>query len=64
MICPKRYLICNIADTPPLCDYYLGEGAMKIFRPTESPTTANCGVFKINSEDIKCNENLNEYRKH
>jgi precorrin-2 dehydrogenase/sirohydrochlorin ferrochelatase len=25
MIClEKRYLICNIADTPPLCDYYLG----------------------------------------
>jgi precorrin-2 dehydrogenase/sirohydrochlorin ferrochelatase len=25
MICEKRYLICNIADTPPLCDYYLAE---------------------------------------
>jgi precorrin-2 dehydrogenase/sirohydrochlorin ferrochelatase len=22
-LCRKRYLICN-ADTPPLCDYYLG----------------------------------------
>jgi precorrin-2 dehydrogenase/sirohydrochlorin ferrochelatase len=25
MICPEKILICNIADTPPLCDYYLGE---------------------------------------
>jgi precorrin-2 dehydrogenase/sirohydrochlorin ferrochelatase len=23
-LCRDRYLICNIADTPELCDYYLG----------------------------------------
>jgi siroheme synthase (precorrin-2 oxidase/ferrochelatase) len=23
-LCRKRYLICNIADTPPLCDYLGG----------------------------------------
>jgi precorrin-2 dehydrogenase/sirohydrochlorin ferrochelatase len=42
----KRYLICNIADTPPLCDYYLGgivtKGNVKIAISTngKSPTTA------------------------
>jgi precorrin-2 dehydrogenase/sirohydrochlorin ferrochelatase len=39
-LCRKRYLICNIADTPPLCDYYLGgivtKGNVKLrFRQTE-----------------------------
>jgi precorrin-2 dehydrogenase/sirohydrochlorin ferrochelatase len=24
-LCRERYFICNIADTPELCDYYLGE---------------------------------------
>ena len=42
----KRYLICNIADTPDLCDYYLGgivtKGNVKIAISTngKSPTTA------------------------
>jgi precorrin-2 dehydrogenase/sirohydrochlorin ferrochelatase len=42
----KRYVICNIADTPPLCDYYLGgivtKGNVKIAISTngKSPTTA------------------------
>ena len=42
----KRYLICNIADTPNLCDFYLGgivtKGNVKIAISTngKSPTTA------------------------
>ncbi|MCL6462449.1 MAG: bifunctional precorrin-2 dehydrogenase/sirohydrochlorin ferrochelatase, partial [Flavobacterium micromati] len=45
-LCRKRFLICNIADTPPLCDYYLGgivtKGNVKIAISTngKSPTTA------------------------
>jgi precorrin-2 dehydrogenase/sirohydrochlorin ferrochelatase len=40
-LCRKRYLICIIADTPPLCDYYLGgivtKGNVKLrFRQTEN----------------------------
>lgn len=69
----KRYLICNIADTPPLCDYYLGgivtKGNVKIAISTngKSPTTAKrLREFfeEIIPEDInKMVENLNEYRK-
>jgi precorrin-2 dehydrogenase/sirohydrochlorin ferrochelatase len=45
-LCRDRYLICNIADTPELCDYYLGgivtKGNVKIAISTngKSPTTA------------------------
>ena len=69
----KRYLICNIADTPPLCDYYLGgivtKGNVKIAISTngKSPTTAKrVREFfeEIIPDDInKMVENLNEYRK-
>ncbi|OCB75155.1 precorrin-2 dehydrogenase/sirohydrochlorin ferrochelatase family protein [Flavobacterium crassostreae] len=69
----KRFLICNIADTPDLCDYYLGgivtKGNVKIAISTngKSPTTAKRlrELFEeIIPEDInKMVENLNEYRK-
>jgi precorrin-2 dehydrogenase/sirohydrochlorin ferrochelatase len=69
----KRYLICNIADTPPLCDYYLGgivtKGNVKIAISTngKSPTTAKRlrEFFEdIIPDDINSMvENLNEYRK-
>ncbi len=69
----KRHLICNIADTPQLCDYYLGgivtKGNVKIAISTngKSPTTAKrLREFfeEIIPEDInKMVENLNEYRK-
>ncbi|MGE6354824.1 precorrin-2 dehydrogenase/sirohydrochlorin ferrochelatase family protein [Flavobacterium sp. NPDC079362] len=69
----KRYLICNIADTPDLCDYYLGgivtKGNVKIAISTngKSPTTAKRlrEFFEdVIPEDInKMVENLNEYRK-
>ncbi|AOW08335.1 precorrin-2 dehydrogenase/sirohydrochlorin ferrochelatase family protein [Flavobacterium gilvum] len=67
------YLICNIADTPDLCDYYLGgivtKGNVKIAISTngKSPTTAKrLREFfeEVIPEDInKMVENLNEYRK-
>ena len=69
----KRYLICNIADTPPLCDYYLGgivtKGNVKIAISTngKSPTTAKrLREFfeEVIPDDINSMvENLNEYRK-
>jgi precorrin-2 dehydrogenase/sirohydrochlorin ferrochelatase len=69
----KSYLICNIADTPDLCDYYLGgivtKGNVKIAISTngKSPTTAKrLREFfeEIIPDDInKMVENLNEYRK-
>ena len=69
----KKHLICNIADTPDLCDYYLGgivtKGNVKIAISTngKSPTTAK--RLREFFEDIipndinKMVENLNEYRK-
>ena len=72
-LCRKRHLICNIADTPSLCDYYLGgivtKGNVKIAISTngKSPTTAKrLREFfeEIIPDDInKMVENLNEYRK-
>nr|WP_294783627.1 bifunctional precorrin-2 dehydrogenase/sirohydrochlorin ferrochelatase [uncultured Flavobacterium sp.] len=69
----KRYLICNIADTPDLCDYYLGgivtKGNVKIAISTngKSPTTAKrLREFfeEVIPEDInQMVENLNEYRR-
>lgn len=69
----KKYLICNIADTPDFCDYYLGgivtKGNVKIAVSTngKSPTTAKrLREFfeEIIPDDInKMVENLNEYRK-
>ena len=69
----KRYLICNIADTPDLCDYYLGgivtKGDVKIAISTngKSPTTAK-RLREFFEEVIPENihemvGNLNEYRK-
>ena len=72
-LCRKRHLICNIADTPQLCDYYLGgivtKGNVKIAISTngKSPTTAKrLREFfeEIIPDDINSMvENLNEYRK-
>jgi precorrin-2 dehydrogenase/sirohydrochlorin ferrochelatase len=72
-LCRKRHLICNIADTPELCDYYLGgivtKGNVKIAISTngKSPTTAKrLREFfeEIIPEDInQMVLNLNEYRK-
>ncbi|TRX35360.1 bifunctional precorrin-2 dehydrogenase/sirohydrochlorin ferrochelatase [Flavobacterium sp. ZT3R18] len=69
----KRYLICNIADTPDLCDYYLGgivtKGNVKIAISTngKSPTTAKrLREFfeEVIPEDIhEMVGSLNEYRK-
>lgn len=68
----KRYLICNIADTPDLCDYYLGgivtKGNVKIAISTngKSPTTAKRlrEFFEdVIPEDInQMVQNLNDYR--
>ena len=72
-LCRKRFLICNIADTPELCDFYLGgivtKGNVKIAISTngKSPTTAKrLREFfeEVIPEDINTMvENLNEYRK-
>lgn len=72
-LCRERYLICNIADTPELCDYYLGgivtKGNVKIAISTngKSPTTAKrLREFfeEIIPDDIsQMVLNLNEYRK-
>jgi precorrin-2 dehydrogenase/sirohydrochlorin ferrochelatase len=72
-LCRDRFLICNIADTPELCDYYLGgivtKGNVKIAISTngKSPTTAKrLREFfeEIIPEDIsQMVLNLNEYRK-
>ncbi|MBK0370627.1 precorrin-2 dehydrogenase/sirohydrochlorin ferrochelatase family protein [Flavobacterium agrisoli] len=69
----KRYLICNIADTPDFCDYYLGgivtKGNVKIAISTngKSPTTAK-RLREFFEEVIPENinqmvQNLNDYRK-
>ncbi|MEL1240808.1 precorrin-2 dehydrogenase/sirohydrochlorin ferrochelatase family protein [Flavobacterium flavipallidum] len=70
----KRYLICNIADTPDLCDYYLGgivtKGNVKIAISTngKSPTTAKrLREFfeEVIPEDInQMVQNLNDYRNN
>lgn len=69
----KRYLLANIADTPELCDFYMGgivtKGNVKIAISTngKSPTTAKrLRQFfeEVIPEDInKMVQNLNEYRK-
>ena len=69
----KKGLLCNIADTPDLCDYYLGgivtKGNVKIAISTngKSPATAKRlrEFFEaVIPEDINTMvENLNEYRK-
>ncbi|WP_034923600.1 bifunctional precorrin-2 dehydrogenase/sirohydrochlorin ferrochelatase [Gillisia sp. CAL575] len=69
----KRYLLANIADTPELCDFYMGgivnKGHVKIAISTngKSPTTAKRlrQLFEeIIPDDINLMvENLNEFRK-
>ncbi len=69
----KRYLLANIADTPELCDFYMGgivnKGHVKIAISTngKSPTAAK-RLREFFEEVIPENvnemvENLNEYRK-
>lgn len=69
----KRFLLANIADTPDLCDFYMGgivnKGHVKIAISTngKSPTTAK-RLREFFEEVIPENvsqmvENLNEYRK-
>ncbi len=69
----RRYLLANIADTPELCDFYMGgivnKGHVKIAISTngKSPTTAK-RLRQFFEEVIPENinemvENLNEYRK-
>lgn len=69
----KRYLLANIADTPSLCDFYMGgivnKGHVKIAISTngKSPTTAK-RLRQFFEEVIPENvnqmvENLNEYRQ-
>ncbi|WP_405330070.1 bifunctional precorrin-2 dehydrogenase/sirohydrochlorin ferrochelatase [Leeuwenhoekiella sp. LLG6367-2.1] len=69
----KRFLLCNIADVPELCDFYMGgivtKGNVKIAISTngKSPTTAKRlrqffeEVIPENIDDLV--QNLNEYRK-
>lgn len=69
----KRFLLANIADTPELCDFYMGgivnKGHVKIAISTngKSPTTAKrLRQFfeEVIPEDVnRMVENLNEYRK-
>ena len=69
----KRYLICNIADTPDLCDYYLGgivtKGNVKIAISTNGKshtTEKRLREFfeEVIPEDInQMVQNLNDYRK-
>ncbi len=69
----KRFLLANIADTPELCDFYMGgivnKGHVKIAISTngKSPTTAK-RLREFFEEVIPENvnqmvENLNEYRR-
>ncbi|MAZ27931.1 MAG: siroheme synthase [Cytophagaceae bacterium] len=69
----ERYLLCNIADVPELCDFYMGgivtKGNVKIAISTngKSPTMAKRlrqffeDVIPENIDDLV--QNLNRYRK-
>ncbi len=71
--CRKKSLLVNVADNPPLCDFYMGgivtKGNVKIAISTngKSPTTAKRlrqffeDVLPDNIDDLV--QNLNEYRK-
>ena len=71
--CQERNLLVNVADTPDLCDFYLGgivtKGNVKVAISTngKSPTTAKrLRQFfeEVIPEDInELVENLNKYRK-
>jgi precorrin-2 dehydrogenase / sirohydrochlorin ferrochelatase len=72
-ICADRHLLCNVADTPDLCDFYLGsivqKGDLKIGISTngKSPTMAKRMrefLDDIIPEDVQqLLENLREIRK-
>jgi len=55
-VCKERHLLCNVADTPDLCDFYLGsivqKGDLKIAISTngKSPTLAK--RFRAFLEDV------------
>ena len=71
--CRKRNLLVNVADNPPLCDFYMGgivtKGNVKVAISTngKSPTTAKRlrqffeDVIPENIDDLV--KNLNEFRK-
>lgn len=71
--CRKRCLLVNVADNPPLCDFYMGgivtKGNVKVAISTngKSPTTAKRlrqffeDVIPENIDDLV--KNLNEFRK-
>ena len=62
-LCRKRQLICNIADTPQLCDYYLGgivtKGNVKIAISTNGKSPTFAKRFREILEEI-IPENLQE----
>ena len=71
--CRKKNVLVNVADNPPLCDFYMGgivtKGNVKVAISTngKSPTTAKRlrqffeDVIPENVDDLV--KNLNEYRK-
>lgn len=71
--CRRRSILVNVADNPPLCDFYMGgivnKGNVKVAISTngKSPTTAKRlrqffeDVIPDNIDDLV--KNLNEYRK-
>ncbi|APY11458.1 siroheme synthase [Seonamhaeicola sp. S2-3] len=71
--CRKKSILVNVADNPPLCDFYMGgivtKGNVKVAISTngKSPTTAKRlrqffeDVIPENVDDLV--KNLNEYRK-
>lgn len=71
--CRKRFILVNVADNPPFCDFYMGgivtKGNVKVAISTngKSPTTAKRlrqffeDVIPENIDDLV--KNLNEYRK-
>ncbi|WP_072764943.1 precorrin-2 dehydrogenase/sirohydrochlorin ferrochelatase family protein [Arenibacter nanhaiticus] len=71
--CRARHILVNVADNPPLCDFYMGgivtKGNVKVAISTngKSPTTAKRlrqffeDVIPENIDDLV--KNLNEFRK-
>ncbi|WP_047246423.1 precorrin-2 dehydrogenase/sirohydrochlorin ferrochelatase family protein [Maribacter thermophilus] len=71
--CKERFILVNVADNPPFCDFYMGgivtKGNVKVAISTngKSPTTAKRlrqffeDVIPDNIDDLV--QNLNEYRK-
>lgn len=71
-VCRERHILVNVADTPDLCDFYLGsivqKGSLKIAISTngKSPTAAKRIKQVLNEslpEEIdEVLENLNQFR--